>query len=390
MKIYDEAELKYDLGANFGRPYQQCSISVMDTIADPDIAFNGEGVSNYAEEYFRDFEEYVPANAESQLQQLIKTIKAAGKGKKYDCLTGISGGVDSSYLIYKAKEWGLRPLIVHFDNGWNTEIAVKNINNIISKTGFDLYTLVVDWEEFKDLQVSYIKAGVVDLEVPTDHAIYATWYQLAKKFHIKYVLNGNNYVTESIMPPSWTYNKADAINLMNIHDKFGQKKLKTFPLVKPLMQAYYSHFLNLKIVKPLNLINYNKKEAKQKIANHFSWTDYGGKHYESFYTKFYQAYILPVKFSIDKRKAHLSNLILSKDITKERALEILREPLYTPADLQIDKDYFLKKLSLSESFFEEYLLEKQVRHEVYGKQKFVKEMYPVLNIFKPLYKLLRK
>ena len=180
---------------NQDKAYQQCSITVMDNIADPDIRFNEQGVSNYVEEFHLHYPENIPPNPDEKLAELIETIKLEGKNKKYDCLTGISGGVDSSFLIYKAKEWGLRPLIVHFDNGWNTEISVRNINNIIQKTGFELFTLVVNWEEFKDLQLSYIKAGVIDLEVPTDHAIYATWLQLAKKFKIKYVLSGNNYIT---------------------------------------------------------------------------------------------------------------------------------------------------------------------------------------------------
>lgn len=372
------------------RQYRQCAITLMDTIADPDISFNSDGICNYATEFFEELEINVPPNKNSVLEELIGKIKKAGRNKKYDCLTGISGGVDSSYLIYKAKEWGLRPLIVHFDNGWNTEIAVRNINSVIEKTGFDLFTIVVDWNEFKDLQLSYIKAGVVDLEVPTDHAIYATWLKLAKKFNIKYVLNGNNYLTESIMPPSWIFNKTDCINLLSIHQKFGSAKLKTYPYVTPLRQLYYNNVLNLNVVKPLNLIEYDKKQAKEVLKNKLNWVDYGGKHYESFYTKFYQAYILPQKFLIDKRKAHYSNLILSKQVTKAEAIDELKKPLYTANDFLLDKAFFLKKLGLSDSFFEDYINTKGTSHSLYGTQGFAKDRYPLLKLIRPFYKLVKK
>lgn len=370
--------------------YRQCSVTVMDNIADPDIRFDEHGVSNYVHEFHQHYGENIPSNPEKQLAELVDKIKSEGKSKVYDCLTGISGGVDSSYLIYKAKEWGLRPLIVHFDNGWNTEISVRNINNIINKTGFQLYTLVVNWEEFKDLQLSYIKAGVIDLEVPTDHAIYATWFQLAKKFNIKYVLSGNNYITESIMPPSWLYNKADAINLLAIHKKYGQRKLKTYPVVKPLQQLLYNNLLDIKVVKPLNLIDYNKESAKQALKEKFNWSDYGGKHYESFYTKFYQAHILPKKFHVDKRKPHLSNLILAKQISKEQALAELELPLYKDQELNIDKEYFIKKLNISAEFLEEYLNSPGTDHAAYGKQGFLKDRYPVLKIARPFYKIMKR
>ena len=370
--------------------YRQCSVTVMDNIADPDIVFDEKGVCNYVHEFYSQYEANIPAKAQEMLEQSIDKIKQDGRGKPYDCLTGISGGVDSSYLIYKAKEWGLRPLIVHFDNGWNSEIAVRNINNIISKTGFELYTLVVDWQEFKDLQLSYIKAGVVDLEVPTDHAIYATWHKLSKKFRIKYVLSGNNYITESIMPPNWYFNKTDAVNLLNIHKQFGNRKLKTYPVFKPIDQILYNAVLNINVVKPLNLISYNKAAAKQILMREFNWADYGGKHYESFYTKFYQAFILPYKFKIDKRKAHLSNLILSKEITKDEALEELSRPLYTETELSDDKEYFIKKLGISPDFFETYLKAPRVEHSHYGVQKFLKEMYPFLKVVRPFYRALKR
>ena len=370
--------------------YKQCSKTVMDNISDPDIKFNEQGVCNYVHEFYAGLENNCPQNADSILEETILQIKLKGRGKPYDCLTGISGGVDSSYLIYKAKEWGLRPLIVHFDNGWNTEIAVRNINNIIKKTGFDLYTIVVDWEEFRDLQLSYIKAGVVDLEVPTDHAIYATWYKLSKKFNIKYVLSGNNYITESIMPPSWIFNKADSLNIKNIHDQFGTIKFKTYPIFRSKEQFLYNHFLKIQQVKPLNLIKYDKREAYKTLVEELDWVDYGGKHYESFYTKFYQAYILPQKFKIDKRKPHLSNLILSGQISREDALIELQKPLYEPAVLNEDKDYFLKKMDISQAFFDKYLLAPSVPQSQYGVQPFLSDQYKWIKYLKPFYRLFSK
>lgn len=370
--------------------YRQCEVTVMDNIADPDIHFDNEGVCNYVHEYHKDLRDNVPEFPEPILSQLIDKIKADGKGKPYDCLTGISGGVDSSFLIHKAKEWGLRPLIVHFDNGWNAEVAVGNINRIISKTGFELYTLVVDWEEFRDLQLSYIKAGVVDLEVPTDHAIYATWHRLSRKFNIRYVLNGNNFLTESIMPPSWIFNKSDAVNLTSIHKQYGTRKLSTYPIYKPLDQLLYTVFFKVDVVKPLNLLPYNKSKAKEVLKNEFGWVDYGGKHYESFYTKFYQAFILPEKFHIDKRKAHLSNLILSGEITKQQAIEELKVPLYTDNELRMDKEYFLKKLGLEETFFKQYLSSPRVPHQQFGLQPFLKDRYPILKLVRPIYRMFKK
>lgn len=369
--------------------YRQCTMSVMDNIADPDIKFDANGICNYYFEY-KELEDRLVFKGETgrqKLDNLISNIKKDGLNKKYDCVTGISGGIDSSYLVYMAKEWGLRPLIVHFDNGWNTEIAVSNINNIIKYTGFDLYTIVVDWNEFKDLQLAYLNASVVDIEVPTDHAISGTLQRLAAKYNIKYILSGNNIVTEAILPDSWIFNKNDRQNLLNIHKKFGKLPLKTYPLFGPKEQYIYGHIKGVHTVKPLNYIDYNKNFAKNLIATEMSWQDYGGKHYESVFTKFYQAYILPEKFKIDKRKAHLSNLIFSGQLTKEDALRQLDEPLYGVDELRNDKEYVLKKFGLTELDFEELMRRPRVEHQVYGVQQHLSEKYPFLKFLKPLKKL---
>jgi len=370
--------------------YQQCAISLMDNIADPDIHFDRDGISNYYHEFKMIEKEHVFTGEEgkSKLEDLLNKIRTEGKGKEYDCVTGISGGVDSTFLVWMAKQWGLRPLIVHFDNGWDSEIAVNNINNIIKYTGFDLYTIVVDWEEFKDLQLSYIKASVVDIEVPTDHAISGTLQRLAAKYNVKYILSGNNVVTEAILPKSWIFNKNDYINLQNIHKKFGTVPLKTYPLFGLRERYVYEMGKGIQTFKPLNLIEFNKEKAKQIIAENLKWKDYKGKHYESVFTKFYQAYILPYKFHIDKRKAHLSNLIFSGQITKEQALKEIDKPLYEEAELRQDKEYVLKKFGLSPDAFENLMKKERVEHKAYGIQRPLAETYSFLKIFRPLKKLL--
>ncbi len=372
--------------------YRRCTLTVMDNIADPDINFDKDGISNYIGEY-KEAEEREHLNDPYRsrlLDTLIENIKKDGKGKPYDCITGVSGGVDSSYLILKAREWGLRPLIVHFDNGWNSEIAVKNINSIIEYTGFKLFTIVVNWEEFRDLQLSYIKAGVVDWEVPTDHAIAATWFRLAKKYKIKTILSGNNVVTEAIMPRSWLYTKTDYVNLKNIHKRFGTIPFKTYPLFDFWPQYYTSYLKGVRIVKPLNLINYVKSEAKEAIKEKFGWVDYGGKHYESVYTKFYQAYVLPARFSIYKRKGLLANLILSGQISREEALRELKEPLYSPVELATEKEYILKKLGLNEESFQGYMNMPRIPQAQYGVQPFITDQFPLLKLARPIVRLIKK
>jgi N-acetyl sugar amidotransferase len=363
----------------------------MDTIADPTIQFDNNGVSNYYHEYNALANDFLLTGAagDHKLSEVLESIKNDGKGKPYDCITGISGGVDSSYLVLMAKKWGLRPLIVHFDNGWNSEIAVFNINNIISNTGFDLFTIVVEWEEFKDLQLSYLKASVIDAEVPTDHAIGGTLQKLAAKYKLKYILSGNNIVTEAILPPTWSYNKNDYVNLKNIHKKFGRLPFKTYPLFGFKEQLLFGSARGIETIKPLNWISYDKEEAKRTIKQELGWKDYGGKHYESVFTKFFQAYILPTKFNIDKRKPHLSTLIFSGQLSKDQALKELEKPLYEDVELANELEYVLKKFGISAIEFNEIMAKPMVEHSVFGKQKPVTEAYLALRIAKKVVKALR-
>ncbi|MCG7856217.1 N-acetyl sugar amidotransferase [Flavihumibacter sediminis] len=357
--------------------YRQCSITVMDNIADPDIKFDEKGICNYYYEYkLAEAENVLKGDAGAKkLELLVNRIKEEGKGKPYDCLIGLSGGVDSTYVAYLVKKLGLRPLAVHLDNGWNSELAVKNVENVITKLGFDLFTLVVNWEEFKDIQLAYLRASVVDIEVVSDHAIFATMYKLAKEKNIGYIISGTNVVTEHIMPPSWLYKKMDFANLEDIHNQFGKRKLKTYPIFDFKKHVYYSAILKLKPISILNYVPYNKAEIKEIIKKELDWRDYGGKHYESIFTKFYQAYILPKKFHIDKRKAHLSTLICSGQISKEQALRELDLPLYDPKDFESDLEFVLKKFGLTEEEFNSIMHLPIRKHEEFKSDTLLKERY---------------
>jgi N-acetyl sugar amidotransferase len=392
MRVYNEKELKDSSAANFGRQYQQCSLSVMDTIQDPDISFDQNGVSNYYYDYKKAEQAWVfhGQRAQAQLQNIIGQIKTSGLNKKYDCIAGISGGVDSAYLALQAKKAGLRPLIVHFDNGWNSEIAVKNIENIISKLGFDLYTLVVDWSEFRDLQLSYLRASVVDIEALTDHAILGTIYRLANQYGIKHILSGSNIVTEHVLPRYWIFNKADHINIESIHYRFGKVELKSYPFFNGKIKHYYEKVKGIHTVSLLNYLPYEKERIKKVIMDELDWKDYGGKHYESIFTRFYQGYILPVKFGIDKRKAHLSNLIFSGQISKETALAVLKEPIYEPNQLRTDYEFVLKKLGLSEQEFEEIMKQPRREHIEFDYEKKFFDKYPYLRRFRPIWHKLKR
>jgi len=352
--------------------YRQCKLSLMDNIADPDIVFDNEGVSNYYHEYLKQHNLHVKNGvaALSALTQLAEEIKTAGKEKKYNCIIGVSGGVDSTYVAFKAKELGLTPLLVHFDSGWNTETAVSNINNIVNKLGFDLYTYVLDWNEFKDLQIAFFKSGVVDIEVLTDHAIIAVLHKLALKFSVTYILSGTNVATEATLPKSWIWNKTDHVNIKNIHKKFGLLKINSYPFFDWRLKKT-AQLKGIKVVSILNYMNYNKDTVKKTIKTELGWIDYGMKHGESLFTRFYQGYILPKKFAIDKRKAHLSNLIFSGQISKSEAMELMNKEVYNPEELKRDMNFVLKKLDFTASYFDNWLLDERIDHSFYGYEKSI-------------------
>lgn len=371
--------------------YRECTKLLFDTNDDPKMTFDQNGVCNYYYEYLQLEKEYVKkgVEAEKEIQSFLGFAKK-NKSGKYDCIIGVSGGVDSTYLLYLAKKLGLNPLAVHFDNGWNSELAVNNIETVTRKLGIDLQTYVIDWNEFKDIQRSYFFAGVIDLEVPTDHAIYGALYSLALDNNIKLVFSGVNIVSESIMPHHWSYEKLDHVNILDIHKRFGKCKLKNFPIVDNKFREKIKSS-GIKVFRLLNYVPYYKKEVEEILVNELGWKPYGGKHYESVFTRFYQGYILPLKFGVDKRKAHLSNLICSGQLTKEEAKQILSVPDYTEELQRNDKEFVLKKLEFTDSFFENYMKAKEVPHKAYLHQhSSLYDMYPVLGIFRPFGLMVKK
>jgi len=365
------------------RDYQICKRCVMDA-TDPDIVFDENGICNNCKDYFEKEKKIVFKGEEGkrEIEEIVDKIKKDGKNKKYDCILGLSGGADSSYVAYLAKKWDLRVLLVHVDNSWNSEISEKNVHYIVERTGFDYCKYQLDWEEFRDLQIAYLKASVMDIEVITDHAIKAAIYDIASKNGIKYILSGSNIATEGIMPKSWVHTKEDLRNLEAIHKRYGEIKLKTYP--KMGLSKFVSYILlkGIQNVAPLDYIEYNRKEAKRTLQSEFGWEDYGGKHSESIFTRFYQGYILPRKFNIDKRKAHFSTLICSGQTTREEALKELGKPFYKKNELERDKKYVLEKLNLSEKDFEEFMKLPIRRHEEYGTNE---RIYSLLRRLKVLY-----
>ena len=364
--------------------YRQCSISVMDNIADADIQFDEKGICNYYYEYLKAEKEQVKKGieGEKEFNKIIAQIKEDGKGKEYDCILGVSGGVDSTYLAHIAAKQNLRVLCVHFDNGWNSELAVMNIENIVNKCGFKLYTYVIDWNEFKDIQRSYFKANVIDIEAVTDIAIFSALDMLCKQFKIKHIIDGRNVVTEVTLPPSWICKNPS--NLRDIQSKFGTIPLKSYPLMSPIRRRIVAKTKPFQSCPILNYIPYEKKEAKKTIIEKLAWRDYGGKHYESVFTRFYQGYILPEKFKVDKRKAHLSNLIFSGQISKQEALEELQQPIYPPELFTTDYEFAIKKLGFTNDEFQAYLKAPAIPHSNYALSISLFDEIPALKPFKKL------
>lgn len=334
--------------------YQVCSRCVMDTSAST-ICFDDQGVCSFC----HGFDEvtrkrwFPNAEGEARLQQTLADIRTAGAKQEYDCILGLSGGVDSSYLAYKARDWGLRPLVVHVDAGWNSELAVANIEAIVKYCNYDLHTHVVDWEEMRDLQLAYLRSGVANQDVPQDHVFFASLYGFAVRHGIRHVLSGANIATEGIFPREWHGTAMDAINLRAIHKAYGERPLKSFSTMS--FFDYYIGFPMIRgmtIVCPLDFMPYNKEQAIAELESRVGWRGYGRKHGESLFTKLFQNYYLPQRFGYDKRLPHLSSLIVSGQMTREQALVELAKPLYEPDELEIDITYFCKKLRISRDEFE--------------------------------------
>lgn len=328
----------------------------MDT-SDPEIGFDAQGICNHCREFEREAAMRWFPNEEGarRLSATIQAIVEEGSGRSYDSILGLSGGVDSSYLALKLHEWGLRPLVVHVDAGWNSELAVSNIERVVKHCGFHLHTHVVDWEEMRDLQLAYLKAGVANQDVPQDHVFFASLYQYAVRNGIRFVFSGGNFATEGIFPSAWHGPAMDAINLRAIHRQFGERKLKTYTTIG--FFDYYVGFpilRRMRVVRPLNFMPYTKAQAIRQLEA-IGWRSYGRKHGESLFTKFFQNHYLPVRFGYDKRRAHLSSLIMSGQMTRGQAIAELEQPLYDQDELERDINYFCKKVRVSRAQFEEIM-----------------------------------
>jgi len=321
----------------------------MDT-TDPQIKFDDNGICNHCHQFDKDVELYGYKGRETDeaLQRLVQEIKSYGNNKEYDCILGISGGVDSAYMAYLAKQLGLRVLAVHVDSGWNSEIAVENIKKMCDALKMDLHTIVIDWPSMKELQRAYMFSGLPNLDVPQDHVFMAAMYQYAKKYNIKYMLNGSNIATEGILPNSWGYAAIDFRNIKSVYNKCGRRKkvFKKYPHLGIIKYYYYQ--LSIKRVKILNYVPYSKKKAIKVLEREFGWKYYGGKHFESRFTKFFQSYYLPQKFHYDKKRAHLSSLIVGGELSRNEALKEIEDTTVYPMEQMLeDRDYILKKLDIS-------------------------------------------
>ncbi len=333
------------------KDYQICVNCVMDT-SDPEIHFDNDGVCNYCRDYFDKRKHFILDKNEKEfaLNKIIQFCKKQGKRKKYDCIIGVSGGVDSTYTAYLVKKFGLRPLAIHLDNGWNTELAVSNIHNVLKKLDIELYTYVLDWEMFRSLQVAFLKASVPDLEIPTDHAIVALLRRIAAQYDVP-IIWGVNYTTEFVLPKAWSQGHMNWEYIKKINNLFGSQKLKGYPHYTVFYLIYLNRIKKQQIFSILDLVDYNKESAKKFLISEFGWKDYGDKHHESIYTKFIQSYILPIKFGFDKRRAHISSLILAGQLSRQQALEILKRPPYDEKEIKEQLYLVLKKLGLTDKEF---------------------------------------
>lgn len=353
------------------RPYRRCSRCVLDTVGPHPIDFDDDGVCHYCRASDRAVAKWTlsPEEQRIKFEQAIGAIKARGAGREYDSILGMSGGVDSSYVAYLAMKHGLRPLIIHLDNSWNSELAVKNIENIITRTGFEYYNYVIDWEEFKDMQLAYLRASVIDTEVVTDQAIFAILHIVAHRLGVRYILFGDNPKSERTMPSGWNYQKNDLANLRAIHRRFGRKKLRSYPLMGLYDLDWYRKVAGISYVSLLHYIDVPVSEMKATLEREFGWRDYRWKHCESVFTQFYQGYILPKKYGVDKRKAHITDEILSGLITRDEAIRRLEQPYYTDEQLREDYDFVTRKFDLSAQEFEEILAIPPVPHTVFPQDR---------------------
>jgi N-acetyl sugar amidotransferase len=347
----------------------------MDT-SDPEITFDARGWCDHC----RNFYDYIeptwrpgPDDAR-ELLRIVEQIKRDGRGRKHDCLIGVSGGVDSSYLTYLAKDrLGLNPLAFHVDSGWNSQQAVNNIENLIEALGLDLHTEVVNWEEMKDLQLAFLKAGVPYADNPQDIAIFSALYNFAARHGFKYILTGANYSTECVRQPlEWAYWGMDLKHIRDIHARFGERPLKTFPISSIFKYKLYYRFVKgIRVVRPLDYVPYVKVDAVRELVEKFGWQSYAHKHYESRCTRFIESYWMPEKFGYDNRRAHFSSMILSKQMTRDEALARIAAKAYDESEIEHDLEYFANKLGITAEDFGQLMAGENKSYRDYGNRKWL-------------------
>lgn len=357
------------------RPYQICTNCVMDT-SDSQISFDDNGVCDHC----RGFKEHVEPNwypnaeGERKFAAVVEKIKADGKGRDFDCILGMSGGLDSSFLLHKAvKDFGLRPLVFHVDGGWNTDIAVSNIQSLVEGLGLDLYTEVINWNEMRDFQLAFFKSGVPHIDIPQDHAFVATLYNFAYKQNIKYILNGGNISTECVRNPlEWLYYGTDMRQLNDIRRQFGTIPMKTYPFSSVLRHKFYLRYIRkVQVVKPLDWMPYTKEMARDTLSSLYGWKPYPQKHFESRFTRFYEGYWLPERFGFDTRRVQFSSLILTGQMKRGEAIDQLSRPAYDPETIEHEFDYIARKLGITSDELRGYFTMPKKSYADYKNQRWM-------------------
>lgn len=357
------------------REYQICTNCVMDT-SDSNITFDENGVCDHC----RGFKEHVEPNwypnaeGERRFAAVVEKIKENGKGRDFDCILGMSGGLDSSFLLHKAvKDFGLRPLVFHVDGGWNTDIAVSNIQSLVDGLGLDLYTEVINWNEMRDFQLAFFKSGVPHIDIPQDHAFVATLYNFADKHKIKYILNGGNIATECVRNPlEWLYYGTDMRQLKDIQDQFGTVPMRTYPFSSVLRHKFYLRYIRgVEVVKPLDWMPYTKELARDTLSELYGWKPYPQKHFESRFTRFYEGYWLPERFGYDTRRVQFSSLILTGQMRRDEAIEALKTPAYDPETIGHEFDYIARKLGITSEELRGYFTMPKKSYADYKNQRWM-------------------
>lgn len=360
------------------RPYQICTNCVMDT-SDSMISFDANGVCDHCNSFIEHTLPNWPVkhDGEARLRLIADKIKREGEGKDFDCIIGMSGGIDSSYLTYIAKEkLGLRPLVFHVDAGWNSQEAVNNIEKIVDGLGLDLYTEVIDWGEMRDLQLAYFKSGVPNIDTPQDHAFFATMYKFAQKYGVKNILTGANLSTECVRNPvEWMYYQSDAVQLKDIYRRFGTGSLKNFPVTSILWHKLYLPYIKgIKVIRPLNYFPYLKNEAIDLLTKRFGWQPYPRKHFESRFTRFYESYWLFSRFGYDVRRVQYSSLILTDQMSRDQAMDLLKLSPFDEKTIEQDIEYVANKLNISVDQLKQYFEAPKKSYHDYHSQKWLYDL----------------